>query len=175
MSIYPKDNAVGVDAEINRFIRIIDKQLNTVGGWDIDIYHKIYREYMNDKAYPYAFVGGKDYQEVFVNDKSNGEVGFYLTTTRTIDTALSVNCDVIFSIDLDKIDNGSLQREDEKAILLALEAVDKCSDVTSVKTGLDNVFKGFSTKDIKRGDMQPFLNFSFSIEIEYNKNYCYGM
>jgi hypothetical protein len=175
MTIHLKDNAIGVDAKINKYINRLNKRLNEDLGWDVDIYGKLYREHDGSKYYPHAFVGDKDYQEVFVNDKVNGEVGFYLGKTREVNKNIIVDCDVIFSLDLDKIDNGSLQREDERATTLALYAVELCEDVTLIKTDFREVYADFDTSNIARGSMQPFLNVSFSIEINYSKNYCYGM
>lgn len=176
--IYYKDNAVGVDLAINRCMSKINKHLNTDAGWNIDIYHKVYRERTRDDLFaPYAFLSGKDYREVFINDKVVGEVGFYLNNTREIsgESFANVDCDVIFSLNLDKIDGGSLQREDERAIMMALEAVRDYSEVTEAKTELRNVFSEFDTDRIKYRDMQPFLNFSFTININYINNNCYGM
>lgn len=174
--IHLKDNAIGLDKEINSIIKRIDK-LNTVGGWGIDIYHKVYRERTSDNKFaPYAFNSGKDYKEIFINDRTVGEVGFYVNNTRNIDSFVSVECDIIFSINLDKIDNGSLQREDERVIMMAYEAVNKYPNgISQVRTELRTVFADFDQERIKHRDMQPFINFSFTIEINYKNNNCYGM
>jgi hypothetical protein len=172
---YLKDNAIGVDKEINSIINKIDKALNP--SWGIDIYHKIYRERdVNDLFAPFAFLSDKEYKEVFINDKAVGEVGFYLNNTRDVDGYANVDCDVIFSINLDKIDNGSLQREDERAIMMAYDAVNGYrSNITQIKTTLRSVFSDFNQERIKYRDMQPYLNFSFTLNINYKNNNCYGM
>lgn len=177
MAIYLKNNAIGVDKRINTCINTINKILNEQGGWGIDIYHKIYRERQNDVFVPYVFRSGKEYKEAFLNDRVVGEVGFYLDNTRTTNEEEhpSVDCDVIFSVNLDKIDNGSLQREDERAIQMAWAAVSEFENITEIKTELRNVFSEFDTDRIKHRDMQPFLNFSFTININYQINNCYGM
>jgi len=177
MAIYTKNNAVGVDAVINTYIQRINAYLNVKKLWNIDIYHKIYREMTDQGVYaPYSFVSVKDYKEVFLNDKVNGECGFYLNQKRDVKGNLvTVSCDVIFSINIDKIDGSSLQREDEKAIMIALAAVEECEEVTSIKTGINNVFADFDTDRIKYRDLQPFLNFSFTININFKNNKCYVM
>lgn len=176
MSIHLKNNAIGVDKKINRYINRINDYLNTEKNWGVDIYHKVYRELdSNGNHVPYVFYSDKDYNEVFVNDKAIGEVGFYLNPERTIEGGVNVDCDVIFSLNLDKIDGGSLQREDEKAMMIALAAVEDCEEVTGVKTQLRNVFSDFNTERIKNRDMQPFINFSFTISINYQTSRCYDM
>ena len=178
MSIFHKNNAIGVDAEINSCMKKINRYLNTEANWGIDIYHKIYRERKQDRFAPFAFRSDGDYKERFLNDKVPGEVGFYLSNIRETgpETHSNVDCDVIFSINLDKIDGGSLQREDERAIMMAFEAVSAYTkDVTAIKTELRRVFSEFDTDRIKHRDMQPFLNFSFTININYKNTNCYGM
>ena len=177
MAIYLKNNAVGVDAEINKCMNAINEWLNVDSDWGIDIFHKVYRERQQDLFVPHAFVSGKEYREIFINDKAVGEVGFYLENTRdTADTVHpNVDCEVIFSINLDKIDKGSLQREDERAMMMAFEAVSSYEEITQVKTELRNVFAEFDTDRIKHRDMQPFFNFSFTININYKNSNCYGL
>lgn len=175
--IYLKDNAIGVDREINSIMNKINKALNDDASWGIDIYHKVYRERTDDDKFaPYAFDSVKEYSEIFVTDKSVGDVGFYLSNTRDTEGYANVDCEVIFSINLDKIDGGSLQREDERAIMMAFDAVNSYQGkITQIKTELRNVFADFDQERIKYRDMQPYLNFSFTLNINYKNNNCYGM
>jgi hypothetical protein len=173
--IYLKSNAIGVDNLINKMINQLNTGLNVNRSWAVDIYHRVYREPKEGKYLPYAFSSGKDYKPVFVNDKSNGEIGFYLNPNREVDGNISVDCDIIFSLNLGKIDNSSLQREDEKAIMMALAIVRDFADVTAIKTQLRNVFADFDTERIKFQDMQPWINFSFTINLNYKTNNCYVM
>lgn len=184
--IYPKSDAEGLDYKINLWITRLNTRLNTRKGWEVDIYHKIYREHIKvstrtgigisrSSIAPYAFLSTKDYKEVFLNDKVNGEIGFLLGTTRDGESgSFIVPMDIIFSLDLDKIDCGSLQREDEKAIITASSIVSRYADIIEIKTTIPEVFGDFDVSRIKRKDMQPFLNFSFTINIIY-KNKCNGL
>jgi hypothetical protein len=172
-----KENAIGVDKEINYIMGKLNKALNVNASWGIEIYHKVYRERdAKDKFAPYAFLAQKEYKEVFLNDRVIGEVGFYLNNTRPVDGFTNVDCDIIFSVNLDRLDNGSLKREDERAIMMAYEAVDGSrSSITEVKTELRGVFSQFDQERIKYRDMQPYLNFSFTVNLIYKNNNCYGM
>ena len=184
--IYLKSNAEGLDSKINRWITRLNTKLNTQKSWGVSIYHKVYREHTNVESLsgtgvsksvivPYAFLSGKDYKEVFLNDRVNGEIGFLLGTVRDGESgSFIVSMDIIFSLNLDKLDSGSLQREDEKAIITASNIVSKYADILKVKTTIPEVFRDFDTGRIKRKDIQPFLNFSFTINILY-KNNCNGL
>ncbi len=155
----------------------INTALNDEGNWGIDIYHKVYRERArNDKFFPHTFLSVKDYKEVFLNDKVVGEVGFYVNNKRTVNGKVNVDCDIIFSVNLDKIDNGSLQREDERAIMMAYMAVKRYPiEISGINTELRGVFSDFDQERIKYRDMQPFLNFSFKVSLNYKNSNCYGM
>jgi len=174
--IYPKTNAKGIDYKINMWIARLNELLNTQRNWGVDIYHKVYREYTNAGGIaPYTFLSVKDYKPVFLNDKVVGEIGFLLGTVRSnVSGSFSVPMDIIFSLNLDKIDDGSTQREDEKAIITAQNIISKYAEVLAVKTTIPEVFRGFDIERIKRKDMQPFLNFSISINLMY-KNICNGL
>lgn len=174
--IYLKDNAVGLDTVINRYVTKIEKTLTNMG-WDLQMYHRLYKELTdNGVEAPFRFTSGKEYKEVLLDDGFVAEAGFLVSEDRSIDNdVISVDCDVVFSVNLDKLDNGSEQREDEVVMLAALNAVRDCEEVTVIKTGLDNVFSDFDTERIKFRDMQPFFNFSFTINIKYKNNNCYGL
>jgi len=175
MAIYLKTDAVGIDYKINLWINRLNESLNVNKDWAVDIFHKIYRTDKRNSVIPEAFKSGKEYREIFINDKVNGEIGFLVYPIRDGSSgSFVVPMDIIFSLNLDKIDNGSLQREDEKAIMVAQNIVSKYTDILEVKTTLREVFHGFDTKRIIYKDMQPFLNFSFKIEIIY-KNKCNGL
>ena len=176
MAVYLKNNAIGVDKEINFIISDLNTKLNVKRNWGIDIFHKVYRDLDTIGVFvPYSFYSDNEYREVFLNDKTNGEVGFYLSQNREVSDFVSVDCNIIFSVNLDKLDNGSLQREDERAIMTALSAIKYKYEVSEIKTGLTNVFADFNTDRIRFRDMQPFLNFSFTVNINYKKNNCDGM
>jgi hypothetical protein len=173
MSIYLKSDAVGLDKIINRMITSLNIHLNTDRSLGLDIYHRVYKEERDGKFIPFAFISGSDYQEVFVNDKVNGEVGFLVSEDREIKgTNVIVPVTILFSVNLDSIDNSSTQREDEKVIAIVQNAVSNLNwEMTGIKTGLKNVYEGFDTERIKYRDMQPFLNFSFTVKVIY-KNIC---
>lgn len=173
--IHLKENPIGIDAVINRYMQKLNGIL-VKRGWNLDIYHRVYKELSEDgKPVPYVFVGGTEYREVFLNDGVAGEVGFLISEDRSFREFVSVDCDVIFSVNLEKLDGGSMQREDEKVLMIALSATEDCEQVSSIKTGIDNVFSSFDTDRIKYRDMQPFFNFSFRININYKNNKCYGV
>jgi hypothetical protein len=176
MAIYLKNNAVGLDRKINKFMNSLNRSLNIDGGWGIDIYHKIYK-IQKDKSYlPFSFKKTKDYSQRFLNDKVIGEIGFYPSSNRPLNiNTISVDVDIIFSINIKKLNEGSLQREDERVILIAEQAVSKFATIKSIKTGISEVYYDFDIEKIRHRDMQPFLNFSFTININYKRMKCYEL
>ena len=170
MTVYKKDNAVGVDSKINEIIDHLDSELNNSRGWGINIYHRIYKESSNEGVLPHAHLSAKDYKLVFNNDRVNGEIGFVLSDTREINSGISiVNCDIIFSLNIEKILGLSNTREDERLINAARQALSVYYP-SELKTGIKNVYSEFNTSKIIYADMQPFLNFSYNINLIYLEN-----
>lgn len=164
--IYLKTDPVGVDTAINLWIERFNKQLIQKKGWGLNIYHKLYREKIDNAIVPHAFLSDIEYREVFINDSIDGEVGFLLSPVREQMEGFKykTEMDIIFSVNLDRLDDTS-KREDEKAMMAALNVITGYTQVKSIKTTLEEVFRGFDTKRIIYKDMQPFFNFSFTIDL----------
>lgn len=169
MTIYKKDNAVGIDRPINEIIDTLDYYLNTKLNWGVDIYHKIYKNEQKKGVLPIpqAFKSGIDYHPIFVNDTVNGEIGFILDDTRNVNEGIvSTQVFVTFSLNIDKLDSGSLNREDELVMMYAKKALSDYSP-NLLTTRIKNVYNGFNTDKITYSDMHPFVNFSYRINLNY--------
>lgn len=170
MAVYKKDSAVGIDAKINDVIDQLNDVLNVLEGWNVNIYHRIYKETTKQDVLPYAHLSGKEYLPVFNNDRVNGEIGFILDDNRDINSGTNtVNCDVVFSVNIEKILGTSNIREDERLIISARQAL-SIYNPTGLKTRIKNVYSEFNTDKIAYADMQPFLNFSYVIKLVYTEN-----
>lgn len=170
MTTFKKNNAIELDLRINEVMDALEYELNTRLGWGVDIYHKVYKEKPSreKKPIPYAFL--TEYQPVFINDKINGEIGFVLEDKRPIILSNNkVSAFVVFSLNLDKLDGGSVQREDELIMKQAKNALYDYNP-TLLTTGIKGVYEGFDTEKIIYSDMQPFINFSFKIDLVYIDN-----
>lgn len=169
MTIYLKSNSIGLDESINEVIETLDYELNTKRSWNIDIYGKLYKKEIKKSKLPIAvsFKSNIDYEPVFVNDKVNGEIGFIVEDKREIlDGLVKTNCNVTFSLNIEKIFGISTQREDESIMLIAKMALSDYSPDILI-TGIKNVYNGFDTEKIIYSDMQPYLNFSYRIKLNY--------
>jgi hypothetical protein len=174
MTVYYKTNAIGVDAAINAIIEHLDDELNTFRGWNVDIYHRIYKEKKTTdkgiKTFPFSFKSSIDYEHVFNNDKVSGEIGFVIGDNRNIKSGNNVvNLSVIFSLNILKILGNNSIREDEKLIIEGRQAL-AIYYPNTLKTGIKNVYSEFDTDNILYADMQPFVNFSYDIKLIYLEN-----
>jgi len=169
MTVYKKNNAVGIDRPINELIDILDYYLNTKLKWGVYIYHKIYKNEQKKGVLPVpqAFKSGIDYQPIFVNDTINGEVGFIVDDTRIVNEGLvTVQVFVTFSLNIEKLGLESLSREDELVMMYAKKSLsDYYPDLLT--TRIKNVYAGFNTDKIIYADMHPFINFSYRISLNY--------
>lgn len=170
MAVYLKNNAVGVDSVINDIIAQLSSVLNIEKSWGVNIYHRIYKEHRKEGVFPYAFLSGKEYLPVFNNDRVNGEIGFVLDDNRNTNNGTNtVDCDVVFSVNIEKILGTSNIREDERLIIAARQAL-SVYHPTELKTRIKNVYSEFNTDKILYTDMQPLLNFSYKIKLVYTEN-----
>jgi hypothetical protein len=174
-TIYARSNRVGIDQAIYRIQNLISNNLTWL---DAHIYGRIYRNQNADSLFiPESFETGKEYKEIFVNDKKAGIVGFYVKDTRQSAENIHIaSLDIICTVDVLRI-YGSTLREDEKALLemqnILLSARSfGLTEINEVNTGNQSVFADFDKERIKFRDMQPFANFSFSCELQFNTNLC---
>lgn len=159
-------NKYGIDIMIYDIQTILDSSL----GWDdTNIYGRVKRVLHNDSYIPaYNYSENKETPEVFINDKVNGSIGFYVKSRDYSDWMHSANVDIIFTLDLSK-----LSITDEYAISYAEKKLRKTNlikDFGAIKEGVDKVFSDFNTDRIKYRDMYPFCVFSFETIIYYSSD-----
>lgn len=169
--IFAKTITYGLDTQVKRMQEYMDVNL----GWtNVNIYGLIQKTTKNNKIVPEAYISEKDYKEVFLNDKVYGSVGF-IETNREIFPVKKSTIDVVFTVLLSKIYPSSTTRENELCMLQAercLEYSGLIYNVTGLKQGIDDVFSGFNTDNIKHLDMHPWMVFSFEIELQYTDDSC---
>lgn len=185
MSAIIKNNPVGVDYNIQLLqVRLYNK---TKALWGLNdnnytSYGRAYKNKTTDGYIPEVFTGGKDYSEVFFNDKLAASSFFTISDNVSYGTsAASTTGSIIFMVDLSKIFTSVTHRPDEevrnsvqKLIMSRLDGF----DYTGTETGLDNVFKDFSgwRKSVatKFDDMHPRhcfkVNFNILFDLENFSN-----
>jgi len=162
MTVYTKNNAVGIDKIINRMQAHLQRELND---WNIDIYHKLY----NVDNKPVAFISDIDYRDVLLNDNQN--VCAFLvkeSESKSEQDLMKIDVDIIFTLNL-----SGTQREDETAKIIAYQAVKSSHwKVTGIERTLPVILSGFDLNGLEYRDMQPFFNFAIKCEVYYSLNEC---
>lgn len=171
--IYAKANIYGVDKKINIIQRYLDAKVYDIWGRNVHIYGRVQDTVKDGRHIPEVF-DGVDYINPFINDNQAATIAF-IEKTKSINTGkFTSQVDVVFTVLLPDIHNNTL-REDEKAIMQAYTILKKSGyalSINGIKQGINDVFSGYDTSMIIYRDMQPWLVFSFEIEIDYTENLC---
>jgi hypothetical protein len=171
MTVFAKSPAYGLEVSVSKLQTVLESALTWLG--TNNIYGIIFKNADKDNIIPEAWVGdgaqGKEYIPVFNNDKSTSQIGF-LPLDRNV-LAKTSTVQIICTIDLIKAYGANI-RDNERAYLELQNAIEQKSIVLedSFKQGIEDVFSGFRTDNIKYLDMQPFDCFSFEVEISYPNN-----
>lgn len=171
MTVFAKDTTYGVEVPVLKMQNL----LNTTLTWDgtINIYGIIFKNKKDGDVIPEAWIGtgakGRDYKQVFNSDKTTAQIGFVVLDRNVISKTATVQ--IICTIDLEKAYSANI-RDNERAYLELQNAIEERNIVIegSFKQGIDDVFTGFKTDNIKYLDMQPYDCFSFDVEMSYPNN-----
>lgn len=171
--IIAPEHIYGIDSQINLIQRDIDERLSDLWKGSLKVYGRaIVTE--KDETKRLEFWNGTDYKELLVDDRTDASVGFKINSRPIESDRLLSEIDIIFTVN---VTNISTERTyvDEKVLIQALNIINLCGycgQVTAIKIGVDEVFNGFETENIKHRDMAPYHIFSFSTNIEYYSNIC---
>lgn len=167
MTVFAKSPAYGLEVSISKLQNVIETNLGWLG--TNNIYGLIFKNAKKDDIVPEAWISNNEYKQVFINDKSTSQVGF-LPIDRNV-LAKTATVQVIVTIDLQKAYGASI-RDNERVYLDFQNIIERRNLVIedSFKQGIQDVFSGFRTDNIKYLDMQPFDCFSFDIQMSYPNN-----
>ena len=168
------DNLHGIDKQIKRVQDYLSDSFADIWANTIAVYGRaIETEGTNGKVLE-VWTGKKDYKQLFINDKQSAVIGFKVIDRNIDSDRLKATVDIIFSVNVNDV-LGTNEYLDEKVLMQAYQMINKCGyteGVTEIKTGIDNVFAGYYTENIKHRDMAPFHIFSFTTQIEYFASIC---
>lgn len=184
IKIQPK----GIDVKIQSFQTFIFSQLTSIWGIsesDYKCYGRAYRN-QNDKGYiPEVFTGnsangGKDYEEVLINDKVKVQSFFSLGENQKYEKhSMNANVSLIFMVNVQALKPNVQHRADEEIrrdveIICQLPRYD--FQLKAVHTGIDNVFEEYpgmrKNESIKYTDMHPLHCFRIEFNLLYNIYDC---
>ena len=174
MIIHLKSNAVGLDRRINRIIGRLNTSLNVENNWGIEIYGKVYRNTreVDGKKSIVPEVFTTKYVPVFVNDTQDMIAFIPEKIPEIKNGTVFHNVDIAFSVQLDNL-SDSAQREDEKAFMTAKKAVEQAGlSITNIKKELPDVYSDFDWSRYEYRNMQPWMNFSFTVILKYKNINC---
>lgn len=168
--LYLRENPQGIDQRIE----IIQKAIYSKLGWkDIVVFGRIYRN-PKDKGYtPEAYIKDGEYKDVLTNDLKSGTMFFIESESHTpiMGNDFETELKIVFMLDLKKL-SGSQIRNDVEVQNNALLEVKKNRfiTITKLEKGIETVFKGFDTSNIKLNDMQPYHVFAIVGKLKYSIN-----
>ena len=117
-----------------------------------------------------------EYIEVF-NDDNYAATSFYYTEDTRDFTEFgrlsNSTVSIIFQLDLATL-YGTNKRYDEEAhrdVILAIQKT-RTGEITTLETGIENVYSEFDTTQIQYDDMQPFHVFRIDFEVPYEYDCC---
>jgi hypothetical protein len=179
-ALYLKDNPKGIDKVINDTNKIVFDALTELDWFDYNAYHRAYKNPTQEGTIAEVFdIDSKDYSEVFFDDRLDASSFFVIDdnipttdTGRIFDTTVSM----IFQCDLSKIANAVEYRADEEIISQVVNALKgiKYGNISAIIRGIENVYSGFRTEQIKYTDMNPFFCFRIDLDVNYQYDCCDG-
>lgn len=181
--IIAKTNTYGLDKEIKKLQTFINGRLSSEQewgdssiGWEgtVNIYGLLQKTERENGTILEAWTGTdtnkKEYTQVFINDNITASIGFVEVGTRSIIGVKSTTIDCIVSMLLNKAYPNEAERQDEYAIMKFERVLNEYNgniELTELRKGINDVFSGYYTGNIKHRDMHPWLVFSLRMNIEY--------
>lgn len=172
-NIYPPS---GIDTKI----KIIQNALSTHLGFDgVDFYGRVQKTLSKDlkSIVPEFYFDFPKKREVFYDSKNapGGNVFFIDADNHTSKNGnqFSSKVKIVFMLNLEIIFENKAYRADTEVQEHCLKLVKKIGALSSdleLEKGLENVLKGFDTKNIKLNDMQPYHIFSINGILNYTFN-----
>jgi hypothetical protein len=171
--IYLKETARGLDVPIQRFQEYLYGNIPEI--WDIDIeaqYECFGRAYRNQKGSGYVpelYTGKGNYRDAYFDDRKSALSFFGVEDVQKYDSVmLSAKVYLVFCVNLQKLYPDVKHRADEEAHRDIINLSGKrFGEFTELVTGIDSVFKGYDTKQIKYRDMHPWHCFRLNYTVKY--------
>ena len=172
--IYLKSTPIGIDVAINDIQKAV---ANAVSWTNYNAFHRAYKNVSSGGIIPEVYkvktqpkIG--EYEEVLTNDNLYGSSFFVVADTRnTIDNGnlVSTTVSMIFQMNLEAVTGISDSRQDEELHVKVSNAINSSAygKVSSIITGINNVYTEFDTNNVQFDDIQPFHCFRIDIDVSY--------
>lgn len=174
------DSPKGIDVSIRKFQEQLHSSL--LSKWEdieTEAYQSYARCYRNKKDKGYVaevFTSGKDYKDVYWDDKLAAISFFGVSDNIKVGVGSTANVHLVFFVNLKKLKPSLTNRADEEVRLDVLNTVSMLGfgfKLESVDLWLENVLKEYpgSYRDerLKTVDMQPVHCFRLNFKVNYNE------
>jgi len=165
---YTKINPTGIDSAIQQIQNHLFRKLD----WEnCSVFGRVYKVPSDKGIIPRAFKAGKEYQDVFTDDRKTTTIFFVDDDKHTTKEGIKFETEVkiVFMVDVKKAFPAILHRADMEVENLAVELIRSRSNFTikQIEKGQDTVLKEFNRDGIKKVDLQPFHVFSITGTLTY--------
>lgn len=177
---------IGIDEAIQDFQTDLYAELGSVWSGNIAGYGKVYKNrhatreeipewYRSSKIYFPEWYNAekKDYENVYYDDNYGAVFCFLIDDRDTTNDSVvyTSTVKIVFMVDLEKIYPDDEERVDEKAHRDVIEICRNFSyrafRVTGIQRGIETIFTGYTTGEIKFDDTHPLHCFAVVTELEY--------
>lgn len=122
------------------------------------------------------YLDNNNYEDVYFDDSVSGTFFFIDDDNETTEDekVFTNNVKVAFIVDLSRIYPSDVERVDALARYDVVEILRNVAyenyEITGTEKGIENVFSGFNTENIKFDDIHPYHCFAVNIKLTYNLN-----
>lgn len=181
-----KTNPVGIDWRIQKLQTYLHGRLATK--WSIDVndseqsstfmsYGRCYRNKKNEGFVAEVFTGNNEYKEVYWDDSLKAISFFGLGSKETAKIMDTVEVNLIFFVNLQKLKPSITHRADEEVrqdVKSLLGVSNYGFKYKSIEVFIDNVLKeypgSYRNERLKSVDMHPVHCFRINFDLVYNAN-----
>jgi len=152
---------------------------------DYQAHGRCYRNQKQDGYIAEVYMGGKEYREVYLDDRFKAISFFGLTESGIgVKIANTVEVHLIYFLNIDLVKPGILHRADEEVRKDVQALVDTPIfgfTLTGIELGIDRVFQEYAgtilasranLNGLKFRDMHPYHCFRFDFDLTYNIKQC---
>ena len=175
--LYTKDSLVGIDEPIQEAQEMLFTKLCAKWGLseeDYKCYGRVYKTQVKDGYLPQGYISGKEYQNLFLDDKVSATSFFGCNNFRNENGMIHADVHLIFSVNLTELGYDVEHIPDEEVRMDVYRLFERNSMFQYNETviEIDNVFREYTAwkKLIPNRDMMPFHFFRLNFTVKYIPN-----
>jgi len=175
--LYLRNKPIGIDKQISHLQEWLYDNLTSLGWTDYDCYGRAYlnKNPRDNKNNVFEIsLNSKDYKEITFDDKHNATSFFYLKDNH-VNELSEATVVLIFSLNLKKLFNNSLDRRDEEAVMeitSILHVNPPSFKLTKINRITNDVYKDFTIDAQDRDNMSENFVCSFEMTVNYIHELC---